>query len=149
MAQPARTRASFIFQLVALEMESRQKSGSKKKQRAKLLTEVETSTMKYEKQASLVRELRQTGSTLVTELQIQRDDAQAELEMLRLEMGIVQSAARQLAQQAERMRRDVLTKESSWQENLTEKESENALLRARIERMERGLSSLFVKRPTF
>ena len=61
----------------------------------------------------------------------------------------MQSAARQLAQQAERMRRDVLTKESSWQEKLAEKESENARLRARIERMERGLSSLFVKRPTF
>ena len=105
--------------------------------------------MKYEKQASLVKELRQTGSTMVAELQIQRDDAQAELEMLRLEMGIVQSAARQLAQQAERMRRDVLTQESSWQENLAEKEAENARLRARIERMERGLSSLFVKRPTF
>ena len=105
--------------------------------------------MKYKKQESLVKELRHTGSTLVAELQVQRDDAQAELEMLRLEMGIVQSAARKQAQQAERMRRDVLTQESSWQENLAEKEAENARLRARIERMERGLSSLFVKRPAF
>ena len=60
-------------------------------------------------------------------------------------MGIVQSAARQLAQQAERMRRDVFAMESSWKENLAEKDAENARLRARIERMDRGLSSLFVK----
>ena len=63
-----------------------------------------------------MKELRQTGSTILAELQAQRDDAQDELEVLRLEMGIVQSAARQLAQQAERMRRDVFAKESSWKE---------------------------------
>ena len=43
------------------------------------------------------------------------------------------------------MRRDVFAKESSWKENLAEKDAENARLRARIERMDRGLSSLFVK----
>ena len=120
-----------------------------REQRADLLKEVETWTRQHNHKADLVRELRQTGSTVLAELQAQRDDAHDELQLLRLEMGIVQSAARQLAQQAERMRRDVFTKESTWKENLAEKDAENARLRARIERMDRGLSSLFVKRPTF
>ena len=120
-----------------------------REQRADLLKEVETWTRQHNHKADLVKELRQTGSTVLAELQAQRDDAHDELQLLRLEMGIVQSAARQLAQQAERMRRDVFTKESSWKENLAEKDAENARLRARIERMDRGLSSLFVKRPTF
>jgi uncharacterized phage infection (PIP) family protein YhgE len=114
-----------------------------------LLGEIETLTKRFNQKDAHVQELRQAAGPLVEKLQEERDDAQIELELLRLEMGIVQSAARQLAQQAERTRREVLAKESSWRENLQKKDSENARLRARIERMERGLSSLFVKRPAF
>ena len=120
-----------------------------REQRANLLAEIERLTSQNGQKDKQVRELRQNGSTLVAELQVQRDDAQTELELLRLEMGIAQSAARQLAQQAERMRREVFEKEAAWAENLAKKDAENAQLRDRIERMERGLSSLFVKRPTF
>jgi chromosome segregation ATPase len=135
--------ASSNLQSLELELESI------REQRAGLLGEIETLTKRFNQKDAHVQELRQAAGPLVEKLQEERDDAQTELELLRLEMGIVQSAARQLAQQAERTRREVLAKESSWRENLQKKESENARLRARIERMERGLSSLFVKRPAF
>ena len=70
----------------------------------------------------------------MAELQVQRDDAQADRDAA-IGNGYC-AVCCALAQQAERMRRDVLTKESSWQENLAEKEAENDRLRARIERME-------------
>ena len=131
------------------ELELERELNKIREHRADLLAEIEVLTGQNGKKDAQVRELRQKGSTLVAELQVQRDDAQTELELMRLEMGIAQSAARQLAQQAERMRRQVLEKESTWTENLAKKDAENAQLRDRIKRMERGLSSLFVKRPTF
>ena len=96
-----------------------------------------------------IQELKGAADDVVIHLQEERDEVQTELEMMRLEMGIAQSAARQLAQQAERMRRDVLTKQEVWSQKLSQKEAENARLRDKLKTVDQGLSSLFIQRPVF
>ncbi len=118
-------------------------------QRAELLDTIDQLIRKQDHTEQSLRELQGNSEDLVLRLQEERDEAHTELEMMKLEMGIAQSTARQLAQQAERMRKKVLAKQASWQQRLTDKESENDRLRAKLQSMEQGLSSLFVKRPIF
>ena len=118
-------------------------------QRSELLDMIDGLTRTQEKSDARIQELEGPADDVLLRVQQERDDALTELEMNALEIGIAQSAARQLAQQAERMRKEVLAKQDEWMRKLEEKESENARLRDTIDSMDKGLSSLFVKRPTF
>jgi chromosome segregation ATPase len=120
-----------------------------REQRSQLLETIDMLTAVQRSKDQSIHELQGTADDVVVQLQEERDEAQTELEMLRLEMGIAQSTARQLAQQAERMRRDVLKKQALWSQKLTQKEAENNRLRAKLNSVDRGLSSLFVQRPVF
>ena len=68
--------------------------------------------------------------------------------MLQIELGIALSTSRQIAQRAEMIRESALEARARWTNELKEKEEINQRLRARIEKMERGLSAMFVKFPT-
>ncbi len=118
-------------------------------QRSELLDMIDDLTRAQEQSDSRIQELQGPADDVLLRVQQERDDALTELEMNALEIGIAQSAARQLAQQAERMRNDVLATQEEWMRKLEEKERENAHLRDTIDSMDKGLSSLFVKRPTF
>jgi len=120
-----------------------------REQRSHLLETIDTLTAVQRSKDQSIQELQGTADDVVVQLQEERDEAQTELEMLRLEMGIAQSTARQLAQQAERMRRDVLKKQELWSQKLTQKDAENARLHDKLNSVDRGLSSLFIQRPVF
>ena len=117
--------------------------------RSQLLETIDVLTKVQVSKEQSIQELKGPADDVVIQLQEERDEVQTELEMMRLEMGIAQSAARQLAQQAERMRRDVLSKQEVWSQKLSQKEAENARLRDKLKTVDQGLSSLFIQRPVF
>lgn len=119
-----------------------------RKHRADLLQQIDLIQAEQNNQQQRIQELTSSGDNIVAQLQEERDDAQAELAMLQIELGIAQSTSRQIAQRAEMIRESALEARTRWAEELKEKEETNQRLRARIEKMERGLSAMFVKYPT-
>ena len=119
-----------------------------RKHRAELLQQIDQIQAEQSTQEQRIQELTSTDDNIVAQLQEERDDAQAELAMLQIELGIALSTSRQIAQRAEMIRESALEARERWTNELKEKEEINQRLRARIEKMERGLSAMFVKFPT-
>ena len=118
-----------------------------KDQRTKLLEERDALQEIQVQQEQRLKELNSSSDDTLIGIQDQRDDAMAELEMVQLELGIVQSTSRQIALQAEQIRDRAINNEARWKRQLTEKESEIIRLRDTLQRMEHGLSAVFVKHP--